>query len=88
MNLSAKPNGPCENCGERPATTWWTAEGGGLAFVHGFAVGWCMVCALTEQIKHLEKRLVQLPVMKARLAALLEGSMTDEEAMVFPEVKL
>ena len=66
-----QPKGLCENCGKRPATSWWTGEGGTLAFVHGMGVPWCRVCCLTEQVRYLEEKTAALPKIKAQLAELL-----------------
>jgi hypothetical protein len=76
-----QPKGPCEHCGSRPASIWWTGEGGFLSWVHGGGRPWCMVCTLSERVKHLEGQVAKLPAMRAKLAALLDGSKTDKQLL-------
>ena len=59
----------CAKCQQRPATTWWTAEGT-IALVHGFYEARCEVCCLEEQLENARRLAASIPEMEARLAAL------------------
>lgn len=64
------PSGPCANCGQRPATTWWCATGGGIAITHGEIAPWCEQCAVEAQLAHARAMLAAIPALEARLAVL------------------
>ena len=58
----------CENCGMRPATTWWTE--GTWAFVHGARQAWCDICVTSEHLNHAMKMAKKVPELKEKLAQL------------------
>jgi hypothetical protein len=55
------PKGPCVKCGVRKATSWFVAEGGALAFVHGCGQAWCGPCCTQAAIEHAEEMAAKLP---------------------------
>jgi len=69
-NTSTQPSGTCQNCQQRPATTFWTGTEGTLAFVHGMYQQWCMVCCLKEQLRYAREQAARIPEIEAHLAQL------------------
>lgn len=66
-----KPAGPCDSCGKRPATTWWSGENDFMAVNRGAPVAaWCKRCAVVAQIAHVEKQAARLPELRAELLLL------------------
>jgi hypothetical protein len=59
------PNGNCTNCLSHKATILWTASD--FEMVHGQYTFWCECCATKAQIEHIEKAMIQLPELKAKL---------------------
>lgn len=64
-----QPHGPCTNCNQRPATAWWCPSGT-LGFVHGYAVGWCQICVVTEQLRHAREQAARIPALEQELQRL------------------
>lgn len=60
----------CDNCGNRPATHWWTADGGVLAATHGFYAAWCMRCIVTAQLRYAREMAATIPELEKKLAEL------------------
>lgn len=58
------PKGPCVKCGVRKATSWFVADGGTLAFVHGCGQAWCGPCCTQAAIEHAEEMASKLPGFK------------------------
>ncbi len=64
-----EPSGECSNCHQRPATVFWTGEGGSLAFVHGCYESWCKPCTLKAQLDYARERAAAIPELERELAA-------------------
>ena len=65
-----KVTGTCQNCQQRPATEWWVAEGGSLAFTHGMRAKWCHRCVVTEQLRFAREIAATIPKLEAELTEL------------------
>jgi hypothetical protein len=65
-----KPSGECANCHKRPATQFWTGEGGSLAFSHGMYQSWCLPCVLRAQLEYAKERAEAIPELERELAEL------------------
>lgn len=55
----------CENCGERPGTRVFAADG--TAFAHGWTQLWCDRCVIEKQIAHAEAQAARLPELEDEL---------------------
>ena len=56
----------CQNCGQRPGTEAWCAEGV-IAAVHGLTSLWCKVCVLQAQLQHAREMVARIPELEAAL---------------------
>jgi hypothetical protein len=65
-----KWDGMCGNCHKRPGTETWVAEGGMIAYAHGFYAMWCKRCCLEAQVKFCRDAIVRLPTLEKQLAEL------------------
>lgn len=61
------PRGPCQQCGERPATVVWAPDGT-MGAIHGGYQYWCNRCALREQVAHARACADRLPELERQLA--------------------
>ena len=64
----------CQNCGKRPGTTRYVADGGVMALVHGGYAWWCLLCCLDAQIAYAEERAAALPELREQRRELEERS--------------
>ena len=64
------PEGACEFCNKRPATSWWVGDGGIMSFVHGGGIGACERCCTEEQLKHARAAAERIPELERKLAEL------------------
>jgi hypothetical protein len=62
------PTGPCQRCGERPATVTWAPDGT-MGLIHGGYQFWCARCALRAQVEHARACAARLPELERQLAA-------------------
>jgi hypothetical protein len=73
-DLSAIPgreiSGDCRRCEARPAETWWVADGGTWAWVHGAGVLWCHRCCAEMRLAYARKFAAQIPELERDLAEL------------------
>jgi len=60
----------CACCKKRPAVTWFCAEGGALAFVHGMAEPRCQICVVEEQLLYAWEALDRVKALEAEYAQL------------------
>jgi hypothetical protein len=68
--FSAPKDKTCAKCQQRPATTWWSGEGGTMALVHGCYEARCEICCIEEQLEHARRLAAAIPAMEAQLADL------------------
>jgi len=68
--MSPPKDQTCAKCKTRPATAWWTGEGGVLAAVHGFYEARCEYCCCEEQLEYARKLAATIPELEAKLAEL------------------
>lgn len=68
-----KPSGPCCVCQKRPATSWWAAEGGILAHIHGMSEARCELCCVEEQLKFAEEAAGRVESLRRKRQALLDA---------------
>jgi hypothetical protein len=61
------PRGPCQECGERPATILWAPDGT-MGMIHGGYRYWCNRCALRVQVEHARLCAARLPELERQLA--------------------
>lgn len=61
------PRGPCQECGERPATVLWSTDGT-MGLIHGGYRYWCNRCALRAQVEHARDCAARLPELERQLA--------------------
>jgi len=64
-----EPTGTCAHCQRRPATETWACCT--LAAVHGSFEYWCLICVLSEQIRHALAVADALADKQTQLARLL-----------------
>jgi hypothetical protein len=38
--------------------------------VHGYAVGWCQICVVTEQLRHAREQAARIPALEQELQRL------------------
>jgi hypothetical protein len=70
MCTSPPKDQTCAKCATRPATEWWTGEGGTLAAVHGFYEARCVQCCVEEQLEYARKLAATIPELEAKLIEL------------------
>jgi hypothetical protein len=70
MDLARPPTGTCARCKQRPATTWWSGEGGFMAAIHGMVEPRCELCCVEEQFRYARKLAATLPELAQKLTQL------------------
>ena len=66
-----EPEGPCQKCNKRPATTCWSSEGP-VAALHGVYSYWCEICVVEEQLYFAYKLQASIPELEEKLKLLTE----------------
>lgn len=77
--VDAQPSGKCRRCVDNDATTWWTGEGGTLAFIRGWAQAWCERCCTEEQLKYARDAAARVSALEEKLEQLGGPMPTPEE---------
>lgn len=63
------PSGPCEACGVREASCWWTGNASMIDVAHGRGVfAWCTRCCLEAQLTYAREQAARIPALETELA--------------------